>query len=116
MKLSRDKETLRSFYDEYYSANLMKLVLVGNESPRQLKSYAKKYFGGIKIKVKDQQRAFLHIEQDLLKNIYVKTKSGAYASLEFPLLNNRDKWKSKPNSYVSKLLNSEEYTIFITYR
>jgi protease-3 len=46
--LSRDKEillsSLREFYNQYYSANLMKLVLVGNQSQRELKSYAKKYF------------------------------------------------------------------------
>ena len=43
--LSRDKEillsSLREFYNQYYSANLMKLVLVGNQSQRELKSYAK---------------------------------------------------------------------------
>lgn len=118
--LSRDKETLlkslRSFYDEYYSANLMKLVLVGNESPRQLKAYAKKYFDGIKNKKVKRPITSIaaYREQDLLKNIYVKTKSGTPTlSLEFPLQNNRDKWKSKPNSYVSKLLNSqEENTLF----
>lgn len=118
--LSRDKEillnSLRSFYEQYYSANLMKLVLVGNQSPRQLKSYAKKYFGGIKNKnvKRPTTKIAAYREQDLLKNIYVKTKSGTPTlSLEFPLKNNRDKWKSKPNSYVSKLLNSqEENTLF----
>ena len=50
--LSSEKEillqSLREFHKRYYSANIMKLILVGNESPRKLKRMAKKYFGSIK--------------------------------------------------------------------
>ena len=90
----------------------MKLVLVENESPRQLKSYAKSILVGIKKKKTNNEHTAQRAR--FIKDIYVKTKSGTPTlSLEFPLLNNRDKWKSKPNSYVSKLLNSqEENTLF----
>ena len=39
---------LNNFYSQYYSANLMKLVLVGKQSPKELKKLAKKYFSKIK--------------------------------------------------------------------
>ena len=49
--LSEQRDTLlkslREFYDRYYSANIMKLVLIGNQPPKQLKKLAKKNFEGI---------------------------------------------------------------------
>ena len=90
--LSRDKNlllsSLRKFYNQYYSANLMKLVLVGNQSPRELKSYAKKYFGNIKNK--NIERPLTkepgYLKDSLLKNIYVQTKTGTPSlTLEFRL-------------------------------
>ena len=94
----------------------MKLVLVGNQSPRELKSYAKKYFGNIKNK--NIERPLTkepgYLKDSLLKNIYVQTKTGTPSlTLEFPFKNNRDQWRSKPNQYVSRLLNSqEEYSLY----
>ena len=78
--LSRDKEillsSLREFYNEYYSANLMKLVLVGNQSSRQLKSYAKKYFGNIKNKNIERPltRESGYLDDSLLKIFMFKLK------------------------------------------
>ena len=113
--LSRDKDillsSLRDFYNQYYSANLMKLVLVGNQSSRELKSYAKKYFGNIKNKNIERPitKQSGYLKDSLLKNIYVQTKGGTPSlTLEFPFKDNRDKWRSKPNQYVSRLLNSQE--------
>ena len=120
--LSRDKDvllnSLRNFYNQYYSANLMKLVLVGNQSPRELKSYAKKYFGGIKNNNVKRPITKVpgYLDDSLLKNIYVQTKAGAPSlSLEFPFKDNRDNWKSKPNQYVSRLLNSQEENSLFSY-
>ena len=39
--------SLRDFHSKYYSANLMKLVLVGNQSSKELAKLAKKYFSKI---------------------------------------------------------------------
>lgn len=120
--LSRDKEillsSLREFYNQYYSANLMKLVLVGNQSPRQLESYAKKYFGNIKNKNIERPLTKQpgYLKDSILKNIYVQTKTGTPSlTLEFPFKNNRDQWRSKPNQYVSRLLNSQEENSLYSY-
>ena len=96
----------------------MKLVLVGNQSPRELKSYAKKYFGGIKNNNVKRPITKVpgYLDDSLLKNIYVQTKAGAPSlSLEFPFKDNRDNWKSKPNQYVSRLLNSQEENSLFSY-
>ena len=111
-------ESLKDFYNKYYSANLMKLVLVGNQSPRELKSLARKYFEGIKNKKVERpltkEKAYL--SSNLLKNIYIKKRAGSPSlSLEFPVRDNSSKWKSKPNSFVEKLLNSQEENTLMSY-
>ena len=40
--------SLRDFHEKFYSANLMKLVLVGNQSSKELEKLARKYFSNIK--------------------------------------------------------------------
>ena len=111
-------ESLKDFYNKYYSANLMKLVLVGNQSPRELKSLARKYFEGIKNKKVERpltkEKAYL--SSNLLKNIFIKKRAGSPSlSLEFPIRDNSSKWKSKPNSFVEKLLNSQEENTLMSY-
>ena len=63
---------LKDFYNKYYSSNIMKLVLVGNESLQKLKRLAKKYFANIKNKKIDRQKinipAYLPTN---LKKIYI---------------------------------------------
>ena len=39
--------SLRDFHEKFYSANLMKLVLVGNQSSKELAQLARKYFSKI---------------------------------------------------------------------
>ena len=73
--LSSEKEillrSLREFHKRYYSANIMKLILVGNESPRKLKRMAKKYFGSIKNTnaSRDLIDAKAYLPENLKKNI-----------------------------------------------
>ena len=65
---------LKDFYNKYYSSNIMKLVLVGNESPQKLKRLAKKYFAGIKNKKINRQSINIsaYLPTNLKKNIYIK--------------------------------------------
>tara|TARA_B110000483_G_scaffold136729_1_gene163506 strand:+ start:239 stop:3043 length:2805 start_codon:yes stop_codon:yes gene_type:complete len=113
--LSAKKETLlkelKRFYDQYYSSNLMKLVLVGNESPQKLKRLAKKYFAGIKNKKIERPSIDVpaYVPANLKKNIYIKSKEKSSAlAIEFPIKNNLGDWKKKPNQYLAKILNSQE--------
>ena len=102
---------LKDFYNKYYSSNIMKLVLVGNESPQKLKRLAKKYFANIKNKKIDRQKINIpaYLPTNLKKNIYIKSKEKSSGiGIEFPIKNNLEDWKKKPNQYLAKILNSQE--------
>ena len=103
--------SLRDFHEKFYSANLMKLVLVGNQSSKELAQLARKYFS--KIKNNKVERPVNNIsayrEEDLSKEIFIKSKVKSPIFLvEFPIKDNRNLWKSKPNQYITKLINSQE--------
>ncbi len=102
---------LNSFYKEYYSANLMKLVLVGKQSSKELKKLATKYFS--KIKNNNILRPVTSVnsyrKEDLGKNIFIQSKvKSPQLVIEFPVENNSSLWRSKPNAYIEMLLNSQE--------
>ena len=104
-------EHLNSFYEKYYSANLMKLVLVGKQSPKELKKLATKYFAKIKNNNIDRPltSANSYRKQDLGKNIYIRSRvKSPQLAIEFPVVNNSSLWRSKPNEYIEMLLNSQE--------
>ena len=113
--LSAKRDTLlkelKDFYNKYYSSNIMKLVLVGNESPQKLKRLAKKYFASIKNKKIDRQKINIpaYLPTNLKKNIYIKSKEKSSGiGIEFPIKNNLGDWKKKPNQYLAKILNAQE--------
>ena len=102
---------LNSFYEDYYSANLMKLVLVGKQSPKELKKLATKYFS--KIKNNNVNRPVTSFasyrKEDLGKNIFIKSKvKSPELVIEFAIDDNSSMWKSKPNAYIEMILNSQE--------
>lgn len=108
---------LNDFYKKNYSANLMKLVLVGKQSPKELKKLAKKYFS--KIKNNNIERPVTSIpsyrKSDLGKNIYIKSKvKSPELVIEFAIQDNSSRWRSKPNEYVEMLLNSQEPNSLMT--
>ena len=102
---------LNDFYEQYYSANLMKLVLVGKQSPKELKKLANKYFSKIKNNNIDRPvtTASSYRQSDLGKNIFIKSKvKSPELVIEFSVQDNTNLWRSKPNEYVEMLLNSQE--------
>ena len=116
-----EKELLRklnSFYKQYYSANLMKLVLVGKQSSKELKKLATKYFS--KIKNYDVKRPVTSVsayrDQDLGKDIFIKSKvKSPELVIEFSIDDNSSLWRSKPNEYVEMILNSEESNALMSF-
>ncbi|MBL4940851.1 MAG: insulinase family protein [Colwellia sp.] len=105
------QEELIHFYQQYYSANIMKLALVGNQSLADLKKIAQHYFADIpnhNIERPNTQLAAFE-QADLQKNIYLKTQVATDTlMLQFPLTSNLTTWHSKPNKYVEYLLSSQE--------
>lgn len=103
--------SLREFYDRYYSANIMKLVLIGNQTPKELKKLARNYFQDIENRnvSRDKTDTPAYLSEHLGKNIYIKSRvQSPELGIEFPIKNNFNQWKYKPNAYIEKILNSQE--------
>jgi len=104
-------DDLKAFYNRYYSANTMRLTLVGKQSIPELKALAEKYFASIPNKnvtlpavtvpgISDAQTA---------KDIYYKSiKDLKTLYVDFPMKSNKAQWRLKPNEYVLNLITSEE--------
>ncbi|WP_053084609.1 insulinase family protein [Catenovulum maritimum] len=102
---------MKQFYQAYYSANIMNLVLAGKQSLAELKLLAEKHFSTIKNnqinKPKVVEPAFT--AQTLNQHIYYKPqKESKQLIIEFPIADNSDNWRQKVNQYVSYLISSEE--------
>jgi protease III len=105
------QDELKKFYNSYYSANIMKLTLVGKQTLPELKALAEKHFASIPNKkvvlpevtvpglTKAQMGKSIHYKpiKDL-KSLYV----------DFPVKSNKHQWRLKPNEFVRNLLTSEE--------
>ncbi|AQT60670.1 insulinase family protein [Cellvibrio sp. PSBB023] len=105
------QDDLRAFYNRYYSANNMKLTIVGNQSQAQLKALAEKHFASIPNKnIKRPQvdvPGLTRAEEG--QHIYVKTlKDLKQLFIEFPITDNSALWPVKPNGYLHYLISSEE--------
>jgi len=105
---------LLKFHNEYYSANLMKLALVGRESPDELLEMARHFFAdvpnrnapdpnaglgdGIEAFTPEQRGRVLHI---------VPVNDIKMASFQFIIPGQKDEWKSKPTNYLGHILGHE---------
>lgn len=102
---------LKAFYQKYYSANTMRLTLVGKQSIPELKALAEKHFGSIP----NKNLAVPEIKiqgitaNDVAKEIFYKPIKDLKALyVDFPLTDNKTQWRLKPNEYVNNLITSEE--------
>src|SRR5690606_8679697 len=105
------QEEMKAFYDKYYSANIMKLTLVGKQSLPELKALAEKHFSSIPNKniplpeitvpglTKAQMGKSIH---------YQPIKDLRVLYVDFPIQSNKHQWRLKPNEYVLNLITSEE--------
>lgn len=104
-------EEMKKLYDEYYSANIMKLALVGKQPLPELKAMAEKHFSSIPnknvalpeittpgITVNEMGKSIHYKPIRELKVLYV----------DFPVKSNKAQWRLKPNEFIHSLLTSEE--------
>ncbi len=104
------RQDLIAFYDQHYSANRMKLVILGQQDLETLGQLAKTYFSAIKNKA----LAPLTIEHPLFNKsqlpmqIHIKTIQDTRAlSLSFPTPAALPYWKTQPLQLVSSLIGYE---------
>lgn len=101
---------LKKFHQKYYSANIMKLALVGNQDLPKLKKLAVKYFSGMINKeiVRPTTSEFSILHKNTKKHIILDAYSEKkLLGLQFSLEQNTNNWKEKSNEYIAYLLSSE---------
>ncbi|SIS99133.1 insulinase family protein [Neptunomonas antarctica] len=113
--LSNDTEgalrnELLSFYQTYYSANRMRLVILGKEPVKQLEAMAKAHFSTIEntnaplFKITQPQ----YLKNNLPLEISITTlKDTRSLSMSFPTPSNHPYWQSKPLHLFSSLIGYE---------
>ncbi|WP_017446414.1 insulinase family protein [Gayadomonas joobiniege] len=102
---------VKSFYEQNYSANIMKLVVAGNQSLDELEALAKKHFSAIKnhqIERPHVAESGYSSEQPASKIFYQPQQQMRLLLLEFPIPDNHANWQHKSNSYIRNLLTSED--------
>lgn len=108
---SKLHDALLAFYDRYYSANNMKLTIVGRQSLAELKTLVEKHFASIPNKNIPRPEITIPgiTETEMGKSIFYQSlKDTKQLMVEFPIADNSDQWRVKPNEYINNLITSEE--------
>lgn len=100
-----------NFYKEHYSANRMKLVVLGRESLDELQSWVEELF----VDVPDQNLPKLRWDgipvygaEELGIEVFVKpVMQKRQLDLHFPYPDEENLWQSKPGRYISHLIGHE---------
>ena len=104
------RDDLIKFYQQHYSANLMSLVVLGNQSTADLKALVEAKFAAVP---NAHVRPFrndtpLFKPASLPLKLNVKTvKDLRYMSMTFPMPEVRSQWRKKPLYYISSLVGYE---------
>lgn len=107
---SRVRDDLLKFYREYYSANIMTLVVLGEEPLDQLQAMVEGRFDKIPNRnvVLEDVTEPLFVEGDLPKRVALRPEATVrQMQLVFPLPDYAQYYHSKPLSYVSNVLGHE---------
>ena len=105
-----DQEVLRSFYNEYYSANRMKLAVMTKLNPEAGEQLVRKYFAAIPNhgRKKLQYDTQFFDPEDLPRVINIRSvKDLKKMTLLFAAPSNYEYWASKPGEMISHLIGYE---------
>ncbi len=104
------REKLMWFYENYYSANLMALAVVGRDSLDQLEKWVVEKFSGIA----NHEKSMPHHEQSYFNREIMPARIDAIPekelyslSFSFPVPSTYTEYKSNPLGYISHLLGHE---------
>ena len=104
------RQELIAFYDHYYSANLMSLVVLGNESPDQLEKMVREKFTPVLNHGTAPPSSDLPLfaDGDLPAQLTIKPlKEIQQLKLSFPLPSTRQLYNQKPLFYLASMLGYE---------
>ncbi|TWU76783.1 Insulinase (Peptidase M16) [Metarhizium rileyi] len=107
------------FYETHYSANLMKLVILGREPLDVLQKWAVELFSGIKNKNLPQNRWSrepVFRDVDLGTQCFVKPVCDSRTlTLSFPFMDGELMFKTQPGKYISHLVGHEGPGSLLSY-
>ncbi|WP_016954659.1 insulinase family protein [Catenovulum agarivorans] len=109
---------MREFYQTYYSANLMNLVIVSQAGLDELAQLAKQHFAVIKNHNTPEPLVTAKglTENELNQHIYQKTTTDIkQLILQFPFSHHNYHWQDKSFAYVHKLFNSKDENTLYDY-
>ncbi|KAI7855111.1 Metalloenzyme, LuxS/M16 peptidase-like protein [Circinella umbellata] len=101
---------LLKFHDSYYSANIMKLCILGRESLDQLTDWAVEKFKDVRNKGIEPPSFPGHplTEKELMKQIFIKpVKDVRSLEMTFPFPDQRPLYGVQPGRYISHLIGHE---------
>ncbi|WP_411359577.1 MULTISPECIES: insulinase family protein [unclassified Pseudidiomarina] len=99
-----------AFYERYYSANIMKVAMIGNQSLEELEQLAVKHFSSIENKEIEEPTVSTAIDFAEVggKRIhYVPNQDVKQLRLEFIIDDNSEQFAVKPNEFITYLIGSE---------
>ena len=103
-------EELVEFYQQYYSASIMKASMISNQPIAEMEKLAQKHFGKIIDKGIPTRSVDVPVaKSDTLKKIirYVPQADIKELRVNFVVENNQDEFAVKPYFFVSNLINNE---------
>lgn len=107
------------FHAEHYSANRMKLVVLGRESLDTLESWVAELFAGVKNKSLDKKRWDGEQplgENELLTQVFAKPVMDSRSmDLYFPYMDEEDMYETQPSRYISHLIGHEGPGSILSY-
>ena len=113
-----DRAAVMDFYKKKYSSNLMRLVLMSNESPETLKKLAEQYFSDIPnaqlSRPEYSEKVFP--EQGLPRKIEVKSiRDHEIMKVSFAIPDETPYWKGKPANMLAHLIGDEGEGSLLSY-
>ena len=113
------RQDLIRYFEENYSANRMKLVVVAKASIPQLEELVKAHFSAIENKhlpEKSYEDTPIIVKDELPRKIQIEpVKSMRQLRLSFPMPSYRQYYRSKPGSVISQLLGDEGEGSVLSY-
>ena len=107
------------FHDKNYSANRMKLVVLGKESLDELETWVGYLFAGVHNKNLPQKRwdgLQPYSKEDLLTQIFAKpVMDQRYLEISFPYQDEDDMYETQPSRYISHLIGHEGPGSILSY-
>jgi insulysin len=105
------RQKFMDFHEKHYSANRMKLVILGREPLDTLEAWAADLFAGVRNKDLSQNRWEAEVpfrDRDLLTQCFAKpVMDSRQLDLSFPFIDEELLFESQPSRYISHLIGHE---------